>query len=379
MDGLAAGESPGRATREDSTEKDTVPATRYFPNATFDPLETCPQDEGMEDEDAIQKAEKEESTEPVQGTGETPSSPPPASGMTVDSDPLETGGEEAKDVSLLTKLNPFRMFRKKSPDFFIKEGKDFLENQAYAQALLAFNNALAIDPNSSAAFRGLGKVFFKKGGRTNMKTSLNHYQEAIKRNPMDHELYAISAKIYDAMGQRKEATLERKKFVIVRALDVDAKNPIANNNMGILFLQQGKTDTALSYFQKAIDSDKNYDVALRNQAAVYLKMAKETEDGQKKLNYNLKAREGIERAVEISPTPASLLAFGRILLKEGNFDQVLTIVEKIDEMDPANKHVFKLKQLTLEGLGRFEEARDAENSYRIFSGGQVEEEAPPEE
>ena len=333
----------------------------------------------MEDEDAIQKAEKEESTEPVQGTGETPSSPPPAPGMTVDSDPLETGGEEAKDVGLLTKLNPFRMFRKKSPDFFIKEGKDFLENQAYAQALLAFNNALAIDPNSSAAFRGLGKVFFKKGGRTNMKTSLNHYQEAIKRNPMDHELYAISAKIYDAMGQRKEATLERKKFVIVRALDVDAKNPIANNNMGILFLQQGKTDTALSYFQKAIDSDKNYDVALRNQAAVYLKMAKETEDGQKKLNYNLKAREGIERAVEISPTPASLLAFGRILLKEGNFDQVLTIVEKIDEMDPANKHVFKLKQLTLEGLGRFEEARDAENSYRIFSGGQVEEEAPPEE
>ena len=58
---------------------------------------------------------------------------------------------------------------------------------------------------------------------------------------------------------------------------------------------------------------------------------------------------------------------------------MLNIVEKIDEMDPANKHVFKLKQLTLEGLGRFEEARDAENSYRIFSGGQVEEEAPPEE
>ena len=333
----------------------------------------------MENEDDIKEAEEEEAAEPVQKAEQPPGSPPAAPKKAVDSDPPAESGEEAQSVSFLTKINPLRMFRKKSPDFFVNEGKDFMENQAFAQAMLAFNNALAIDPNSSAALRGLGKVFYKKGGRSNMKTALNYYQEAIKRSPMDHELYAISAKIYDTMGQRKEATLERKKFVIVRALDVDAKNPIANNNMGILFMQQGKTDVALSYFQKSIDSDKNFDVAYRNQAAVYLKMAKETEDADKKENYNMKAREGIEKAVEISPTPASLLAFGRILLKEGKFDQVLTIVEKIDEMDPANKHVFKLKQLTLEGLGRFEEARDAENSYRIFSGGQVEEEAPPEE
>jgi len=335
----------------------------------------------MENEDAKPEEEKEEAGEPVQEADATPSSPPPAPEMTADSDPLKVSGEEVKSGGFLSSLNPVRWFRKKSPDFFVNEGKDFLENQAYAQAMLAFNNALAIDPNSAAAFRGLGKVFYKKGGRSNMKTALNYYQEAIKRHPMDHELYAISAKIYDAMGQRKEATLERKKFVIVRALDVDAKNPIANNNMGILFMQQGKTDVALSYFQKSIDADKNYDVAHRNQAAVYLRMAKETDDADKKFQYNLKAREGIEKAVEISPTPASLLALGRIRLKEGNFDEVLSIAEKVDEMDPANKHVYKLRQLSYEGLGRFEEARDAENSYRIFSGGQVEEEegSPPEE
>lgn len=324
----------------------------------------------MEKEDAIQEEEEEESADPDQKADASPGSPPAKPEMTADSDPLQVSAAELQSGSVGSMLNPLNWFKKKNPDFFVSEGKDYLENQAYAQAMLAFNNALAIDPNNSAAYRGLGKVFFKKGGRANMRTGLNYYQEAIKRKPMDHELYAISAKIYDAMGQRKEATLERKKFVIVRALDVDAKNPIANNNMGILFLQQGKADVALSYFQKAIDADKNYDVAHRNQAAVYLKMAKETDDADKKLNYDSKAKEAIEKSVEISPTPASLLALGRIRLKEGHFDEVLTIVEKVDAMDPANKHVYQLKKMALEGLGRFEEAADAENSYRIFSGGE---------
>lgn len=333
----------------------------------------------MKNEDAMQEEEEEESSDPEPKADDPPGKPPPATEKTADSDPLAVSEGGVQSGGFLSSLNPVRWFRKKSPDFFINEGKDFMENQAFAQAMLAFNNALAIDPNSAAAFRGLGKVFFKKGGRSNMKTALNYYQEAIKRHPMDHELYAISAKIYDAMGQRKEATLERKKFVIVRALDVDAKNPIANNNMGILFLQQGKTEVALSYFQKAIDADRNYDVAHRNQAAVYLKMAKETDDEDKKTLYNTKAREGIEKSVEISPTPNALLALGRIRLKEGNFDEALSLAEKVDQMDAANKDVFKLKQLSFEGLGRFEEARDAENSHRIFSGGQVAEEGPPPE
>lgn len=214
-----------------------------------------------------------------------------------------------------------------------------------------------------------------------MQTALKYYLEAVKRHPMDHDLYAITAKIYDAMGQRKEATLERKKFVIVRALEADPKNPIANNNMGILFLQQGKPDMALDYFNKAVNSDKNYDVAYRNLAAVYLQMARETSDEEKKINLNMKAKEEIQKAVEISPTSQSLMALARIQLKEGNFEEALSLGDRVDEMEPANPEVFKLKKLALEGLGRFEEARDAHESMMVFSNSQgdmPEEEAAEE-
>ena len=142
-----------------------------FPNATYGSLETCSWDEGMKNEDAIEEKEEEETAEPVQETEPPPPSPAPAPEMTADSDPLAVSGGEVKSGGFLSMLNPIRMFRKKNPDFFINEGKDFLETQAYAQAMLAFNNALAIDPNSAAAFRGLGKVYYKKGDRSNMKTA----------------------------------------------------------------------------------------------------------------------------------------------------------------------------------------------------------------
>lgn len=298
----------------------------------------------------------------------------PKAEVSAESDPIVIE-EEPSGRGFLSKLNPRRWFRGGSVDNFIKEGRELMESQSYAQAMVAFKRALSMEPNSAAAFRGLGKIHYKKGGKSNFKTALNYYQEAIKRKPMDHDLYAISAKIYDAMGQRKEATLERKKFVIVRALDADAKNPIANNNMGILFLQQGKADTALTYFQKAIDSDSNYDVAYRNLAAVYMRMAKESEDSDKKNNLNLKAKEAIKKSVDIAATPAALIAYARIMLKEGNFEEVLSLAERVDEMDPASKHVFQLKKMAFEALGRFEEAKNAHESYLVFGGADTG--APP--
>ncbi len=292
---------------------------------------------------------------------------PAESPISADSDPIALIEVEEGKRGFFSKLNPINILRRNNPTALINEGKEHLENQSYAQAMVSFNRALHIDKNNLAALRGLGKVFFKKGGRANMDTSLKYYQQAIKTHPKDHELYAISAKIYDSLGKRKEATLERKKFVIVRALDADAKNPIANNNMGILFMQQGRADDALSYFQKSIDSDRNYDVAHRNTAAVYYMLAKKEEDPAKKKDYNSRARDSIEKAVSISPSLPSLLALARVRLKEGEFKEALVLVEKLDEMAPANKDVFKIKKLALEGLGRFEEAQNAHNSYLIFA------------
>ena len=320
--------------------------------ATETPQE--PQDDAAPDEVAPPKAE----AKPAANTA-----PEPAA--SAESDPVETGGAEP-ELGLLARLNPMRMFRRRSVENYLSEGRDLLEHGSMAQATVAFQKALELDSKCIAAYRGLGKVFFKKGGRSNLEIALKHYQDAIRLNPKEHDLYAISAKIYDSMGKRKEATLERKKFVIVRALEADPRNPIANNNMGILFLQQGRMDDALDYFNRAINADRNYDVAYRNLAAANFQLAKKEQDPDKKTHFNNKARESIEKALAIAPAVPTLMAQARILMMDGNLDDVLAILEQVDRQDPANAEVYYMKKMALEGLGRFEEAKSAHESYLVF-------------
>ncbi|MDH5751280.1 MAG: tetratricopeptide repeat protein [Deltaproteobacteria bacterium] len=269
----------------------------------------------------------------------------------------------------LSMLNPANWFSRHSTEKLIREGRDLLDNGSLAQATVAFKRALNIDSKCVPAYRGLGKVFFKKGGRSNIETALAYYSEAIKINPLDADLYAITAKVYDAIGKRKEATLERKKFVIARALEVDEKNPVANNNMGILFLQQNRIEEAIGYFKKALDNDRNFDVAHRNLAATFYQQAKGEKEPGKKRDLIAKAKTEVEKALSIMPSVASLLAKGRILMMMGDFEAALAAANKADEMESANKDVFLLKKLSLERLGRFDEAKTAFESYQAFTKG----------
>ena len=83
--------------------------------------------------------------------------------ISAENDPIIGDAEEVNE-SFLSKLNPLRLFRGQSADNFVREGREHLENGSLAQATVSFKKALNADPNNSHAYRGLGKVFFKKGG-----------------------------------------------------------------------------------------------------------------------------------------------------------------------------------------------------------------------
>lgn len=292
-----------------------------------------------------------------------------------DTDRLETS-LPAERASLLASLNPLRWFRSHTVESYVSQGRDLLDKGSLGQAAVAFQKALEIDPDAAAAHRGIGRLFYKKGGRANYETALKHYQEAIRRNPNDHDLYVITAKIYDHLGKRKEATLERKKFIIVRALEADPHNAVANNNMGIVHLQQGRMPEALDYFNRAVQADKRYDVAYRNLAAAHFQLAKRATEAEQKAQHNSKAREAIEKALEIAPAVPSLMAKARIQMMDGSLEEVLALLARVDEMDPANPEVQRMKKMALEGLGRFEEAKAAQQAYLAFKQRSI---APEEE
>ena len=267
----------------------------------------------------------------------------------------------------LRKINPLNLFKKETPAAFVREGEDLLDDQNTAQATMAFHRALAMDPNFVPAFKGLGNVFLKKGGRSNLNSALENFQEAAKRNPFDVHLFAVKAKIFEKLGKMKEATLERKKMMIVKTLDSDPRNTIANNNMGILLSQQNQVQSAIEYFRKAIHSNPKYDVAYRNLAATNLKIAAQEQDEEKKRELLSQARSFINKALEIASTVPSLMMQTKIFMQGGRHEEALAVCEKAEGMDGSNKEVFGLKRLALEKLNRIQEAQQAYEIYKALS------------
>ena len=273
--------------------------------------------------------------------------------------PPVSGEEEAPvKEGLMRRLNPMRMFRKESADMYIKEGNSLMENQNLALATMAFQKAIALEPDNVDAHKGMGHVLMKKGGRTNMASALTQFQAALKINPFDDRLYALTSRILEKLGKMKEATLEKKKMMVIKTLQSDPKNPIANNNMGILMLQQGNMDQALTYFRQSIASNPNYDVANRNLAAAYYQLAVKTEDDRKQ-EYIEQAKVFINKAINIDDSAISKVIYGKILVIEGRLEEALGICEAEIERDPSNGSIFALKRMVLEKMNRTQEAQKA--------------------
>ena len=306
-------------------------------------------------------AAQAEPEEAVPAAASTPPAPAPVPA------PKRGGG-------LLNKLNPANLFKKETPTRFVRLGEALLLQKNFAQATIAFNKALSLDTDCADAYAGLGDCLAKKGGRVNMQHALEHYDEAILRNPFDEDVYIYRAKIYDALGKRKEATLERKKMVVVKTLATDPNNSVANNNMGILLLRNKKMEAAIEYFRKSVEADPNYEVGHRNLATVYFSMSKAATDEAQKKELLDQARVPIAKAMELMKSIPTLLVYARVLMADEENEQALELVTQAEAQDPAHKDVFGLKKLLLERLNRMEEARQAFASYQMFSTGKMPEE-----
>jgi Tfp pilus assembly protein PilF len=269
---------------------------------------------------------------------------------------------ETAKKSLLARLNPVHLFRKETPETFVEEGTRLLESRSLRQAAAAFEKALELDPEYAPAMRGLGLVTVARGGKTNLKAALTHFQAALKRDPFDESTYNTCAMVYEKLGDANAAVNERKKLAVVKTLQTDPKNPVANNNMGILLMSQQQPEAALVYFRKSIEANPKYDVAIRNLATALYTLAT-TGPVEKRGEYQAQAMEAVEQSLKLGLSVATLLLQARLKLLAGNAQAALEIVTRAQAMDPGNKDGYAVKQLALEKLGRIAEAQLAHEQY----------------
>ncbi len=283
--------------------------------------------------------------------------------------PAETHATAHGHRSLAQRLNPLNWFRKETPESLVLEGERLAEAHNLNQALLAFNKALELDAHCADAYRGLGKVTLMKGGKTHQQEALGFYHQAARLDPFADSTYQAMALLYERLGQRNEALLERKKLAVVKTLQVEPDNPVANNNMGILFLQQEHSAQAIEYFSKAIAARPNYDVAHRNLAATYYKLALASKEPGEKTRLTEQALEAVDKALALGESAPNLIILARVQLLAGHQEVALEALERAQALEPAHKEIYALQQIALEQLGRMTDAQRAYESFKAYSKG----------
>ena len=120
----------------------------------------------------------------------------------------------------------------------------------------------------------------------------------------------------------------------------------AMNNLGSLYLRDGKTAPALELFNQSLAARPDYWKALLNRASAY-----------EKLNRVAQALDDLERSIAVAPRPAlPLVARANLYWRLGQLDRALADLDRAATLDSTRPSIFHDRGLVLAAKGRHDEA-----------------------
>jgi tetratricopeptide (TPR) repeat protein len=115
------------------------------------------------------------------------------------------------------------------------------------EALGHFRAALAVRPESSAAYNGLGTVLFNLGRR---KEAGEHFEEALQLDPRSDVAHQNLGVVLQIQGRLDEAIGHFEQ-----AVSIDPHFAWAHANLGTALAQKGRLDEAIDHFEQALRLD----------------------------------------------------------------------------------------------------------------------------
>jgi len=120
----------------------------------------------------------------------------------------------------------------------------FNAKKDYKGAEAALRKATDLDKKNSDALLKLGQVYAAQGS---LDQAIATYQQSAKDNPGEISFYILLGELYESKHDWESA-----KGMYQKALQIQAENPLASNNLAYVILQQGgNVDVALSMAQTA--------------------------------------------------------------------------------------------------------------------------------
>jgi tetratricopeptide (TPR) repeat protein len=264
-------------------------------------------------------------------------------------------------------MNPSLLFSKNSDNPLINEGQVFLKKGRFDEALEAFEYALKEDKRSIDAQIGMGRALSSMGGIKNAKKGIAYFHNALKLDATRLDIYKDTINLYERLGDKKNAAVERKKQFIARTLKNNPNDSKANNNLGVIQLKQKNAGGAITSFKKSLKYSPGFLLAKINLANAYLQkadMVKVEEDKEMLIKQSLQL---INQVMEKEQTAEGFLLKSKILMAKGEFKQALQYCDQAISSDPAMKEAYNTKRVLEERLGNIGKASQAYENFQSMN------------
>ena len=171
-----------------------------------------------------------------------------------------------------------------------------------------------------------------------------------KKSRVDHRQISKTFNQADLLYSQKQ--FDKAEKIFIEVLAVQPNHLMANNKLGLIYLQREKFIKAEAIFIKLIELEPRNALFYSNLGlSLY---------NQDKL---LEAKQAYEQAVKLEPKESRLLSLGQVCVDRSNFKEAVNHFSKALEMNPKNTELYFYIADLLIKIQAFNEAKAYINTY----------------
>ena len=246
-------------------------------------------------------------------------------------------GKTHDAIALLEK----RIIQKPSPADYNTLGIFYYEKKEAEKAIEAFEKALHIAPYHKAARRNLHQLLRAKGFRAlavkDFEAATVTFERVLRMDPLDAPTYQLMGNGYAQIGQFETAINYYQKAIDINPVDALTKHHLAEcyNNYGVTLRNRGEWDAAIDAYRNALLLMPTLGVARTNLGDVFTRKANtHTEAGE--------LDEAVNAYLELQKLhPNEMLVrnlLGELYLEKGDYAEALSAFQHVYNTDPNAEH-----------------------------------------
>ncbi|MDJ0717276.1 MAG: tetratricopeptide repeat protein, partial [Prochloraceae cyanobacterium] len=186
-------------------------------------------------------------------------------------------------------------------------------------------------------------------------------QKQLERQRQDAESHNNLGKVYLEQGKLEEALA-----AFERAIELDPQNAESHNNLGKVYLEQGKLEEAVAAFEQALELDSQNAQSHNGLGDVYVMQVKLEE-----------AVAAFERAIELDSQDADPHnGLGFVYSEQGKLEEAVAAFERAIELDSQDAYphnglgiVYSQQGKLEEAVAAFERAIELDSQNALFHNG----------